>query len=291
MRVLRTVIGGETVSRAGRGRTEAGLARRAGILRAVPRPPSARMDPSFFHRAPYFGENADFVAWGVSHVAVLVVSVLGYGGLVAWVRRQPEDVQQRVGTVVGAVPVVVWASFNLFRLAIGDWTKHVDIPLNLCPLVSFVLPLVLGPRRSTRVFEAVYFFALVGCMQALITPNLFEEAPHYMFWRYWLLHVSIIGAVAYALAVYRMRPTWAGLTRAYVALVAYVGVAKGLNTLLGTNYAFTQRKLDTASVLDALGPYPVYIFQALGVGLALFVLIYLPVTVGGHLARRRAAAG
>lgn len=249
------------------------------------------MDPSFFHRAPYFGENADFAAWGVSHVAVLVVSVVAYGGLIAWVRRRPEDVQQRVGTIVGALPVVTWAVFNLFRLAIGDWTKHIDIPLNLCPLVSFALPLMLGPRRSYRVFEIVYFFALVGCVQALITPNLFEEAPHYMFWRYWLLHVSIIGAVAYALAVYRMRPTVASLGRAFVAFAAYVGVAKVLNTLLGTNYAFTQTKPETASVLDALGPYPVYIFQGLGVALALFVLIYLPVAVGGHVARRRAAVG
>ncbi len=237
------------------------------------------MEPSIFQTPPYFGPNDDFVAWGPSHLAVLAVSVLVYGGLIAWMRRQSAAVQQRVGTVVGAMPLVVWASFNLFRLAIGDWTKHVDIPLNLCPLVSFVLPLVLGPQRSYRVFEIVYFFALVGCMQALITPNLFEEAPHYMFWRYWLLHVSIVGAVAYAVAVYGLRPTWASLGRAYLALVAYVGVAKVLNTLLGTNYAFTQRKLDTASVLDALGPYPIYIVQALGVTLVLFVVAYLPVAL------------
>ena len=245
------------------------------------------MEPSFFQQAPYFGPNRDFVAWGVSHVAVLVVSTLVYGGLIAWARRQDADVQRRVGSVLGWTPVVVWATFNAFRLAIGDWTKHVDIPLNLCPLVSFLLPAVMGRRRSFRVFEVVYFFALVGCLQALVTPNLFEEAPHYMFWRYWLLHVSIIGAVAYALAVYRLRPTAAGLVRAYVALVVYVGVAKGLNTLFGTNYAFTQRKLDTASILDALGPYPLYIAQALAVAFGLFVLVYLPVWVG---ARRAAPA-
>lgn len=244
------------------------------------------MEPSFFQTPPYFGPNRDFAAWGVSHVAVLVVSALAYGGIVVWARRQDADVQQRVGAWLGWAPVTVFVVFNAFRWMIGDWSKHVDIPLNLCPIVSFLLPLVLGRLRSHRVFEVIYFFALVGCMQALVTPNLFEEAPHYMFWRYWLLHVSIVGAVAYAIAVHRLRPTAAGLVWAYVALVGYVVVAKGLNTLLGTNYAFTQRKLDTASILDALGPYPVYIVQALGVAFALFVLVYLPVWLG---ARRTAA--
>lgn len=245
------------------------------------------MDPTFFQRPPFFGPNRDFAAWGVSHVAVLAVSVVAYGALIAWARRQSPEVQQRAGTVVGVLPVAVFVVFNVFRLAIGDWSKHIDIPLNLCPIVSFALPFVLGRRRSFRVFEVVYFFALVGCMQALFTPNLFEEAPHYMFWRYWLLHVSIIGAVAYAIAVYSLRPRLSSLVRAYVALVVYVIVAKGLNTLLGTNYAFTQRKLDTASILDALGPYPLYIVQALGVALALFVLVYLPVWVGARRAAMR----
>ncbi len=248
------------------------------------------MEPSFFQQPPFFGPNREFAAWGVSHVAVLVASVLAYGALVVWARRQSPERQQRAGTFVGAIPVTVFVVFNVFRFAIGDWSKHVDIPLNLCPIVSFALPWVLGPRRSFRVFEVVYFFSLVGCMQALVTPNLFEEAPHYMFWRYWLLHVSIIGAVAYAVAVYGLRPRLSSLVRAYVALVVYVVVAKGLNTVLGTNYAFTQRKLDTASILDALGPYPVYIVQALGVALALFVLVYLPVWIGTRRSASRRLA-
>ncbi len=240
-----------------------------------------------FYRAPFFGPDASFRAYGAQHGVVLVIAAVVFGLAARYARRGDAARQQRMGNVFGWLPLGVWATFNVFRSITGDWTKQVDLPLNLCPLMAFVLPFVLTRVRSHRAFEVAYFFVLAGCIQALLTPNLREGWPHYEFVRYWLLHVSLVWAVLYAIVVYGERPTMRGLGLAAAAFVAYIAVVKAINTGIGTNYAFTQRKPDTASLLDHLGPYPLYIFTGTLMALALFVLVYAPVALAGHRQRRR----
>lgn len=246
------------------------------------------MDRPAFYQPPFFGPDASFRAYGLQHLVVLVLAAALFALAVAWARRGDAARRQRLGSVFGWLPLAVWATFNAFRAVTGDWTKHVDIPLNLCPLMAFVLPFALTPVRSRRAFEVAYFIVLAGCVQALVTPNLVEGFPHYEFVRYWLLHVSLVWAVLYAVVVYGLRPTLPGLGRAALVFVAYVAVVKGLNTLLGTNYAFTQHKPETASLLDHLGPYPLYLITGTLMALTLFVLVYAPVAVAEVRQRRRA---
>ena len=245
------------------------------------------MNPSFY-RAPYFGPDASFRAYGVQHGVVLLVATALFALAVLYARRGDAAREHRFGAFFGWLPLGVWAVFNAFRSITGDWTKQVDLPLNLCPLMAFVLPFVLTRVRSRRAFEVSYFFVLGGCIQALITPNLVEGFPHYEFVRYWLLHCSLVWAVLYAILVFGERPTLRGLGLAAVAFVVYIAVVKGLNTLLGTNYAFTQHKPETSSLLDHLGPYPLYIATGTLMALALFALVYIPIAVEGYRQRRRA---
>jgi uncharacterized membrane protein YwaF len=49
-----------------------------------------------------------------------------------------------------------------------------------------------------------------------------------------------------------------------------------VNAVLGTNFLFLCRKPSNPTLLDALGPWPVYIGVAAGLALALFSLLGLP---------------
>jgi hypothetical integral membrane protein (TIGR02206 family) len=48
------------------------------------------------------------------------------------------------------------------------------------------------------------------------------------------------------------------------------------NTIAGTNYGFLNRKPATASLLDVLGPWPVYVFVATALILLTWALMTLP---------------
>ena len=48
-----------------------------------------------------------------------------------------------------------------------------------------------------------------------------------------------------------------------------------VNLAVGSNYMFLMRKPDTASLLDLLGPHPVYIFVEELIALTLFILMYI----------------
>lgn len=56
-----------------------------------------------------------------------------------------------------------------------------------------------------------------------------------------------------------------------VAAAAAVG-----DVVTGGNYMFLREKPSTASLLDVMGPWPVYIAVAAAFGLALFALLDLP---------------
>ena len=59
-----------------------------------------------------------------------------------------------------------------------------------------------------------------------------------------------------------MRPDWHGYRLAVVVTVAWVAVTFTFDRIAGANYGFLDHKPSTKSLLDVLGPWPVYIFVA-----------------------------
>jgi hypothetical integral membrane protein (TIGR02206 family) len=70
-----------------------------------------------------------------------------------------------------------------------------------------------------------------------------------------------------------MRPTWRlyGFTLAATFLWAVVAFA--VNALLGTNFGYLAHKPSSASLLDPLGPWPVYLLASIGIIAAGWALV------------------
>jgi hypothetical integral membrane protein (TIGR02206 family) len=161
-------------------------------------------------------------------------------------------------------------------LATGQWTIQGMLPLWLCSVTSWTMPLLLV-ARSRRYYEWAYFMGIIGATMALSTPDLMNYGfPHYRFIEFLTLHGALIVATVYMTAVEGFRPTWKSLPRVIVITNLYWGVCAVVNNLIGSNYLYTRGKLPTPSLLDVLGPYPWYLLAMEGLGLLLCLLMYLP---------------
>ena len=167
-------------------------------------------------------------------------------------------------------------SWHLWMLSIGGWTIQGMLPLWLCSLTVWTMPLLLI-FRNQRYYEWVYFMGLIGASQALLTPDLMIYGfPHFRFIEYFTVHGAIIVAVIYMTVVEGFRPTWRSLPRVILITNLYWFFCGIVNNLIGSNYLYTNGKLPTPSLLDYLGPWPLYLLSMEGLGILLCILLYLP---------------
>jgi hypothetical integral membrane protein (TIGR02206 family) len=81
------------------------------------------------------------------------------------------------------------------------------------------------------------------------------------------------------LAVEKFKPSRKSVVRTFLITNAYAALIIPVNMLTGGNYLFLSWKPDI-SLLSLLGPWPWYILSLEGVVLVLFILMYLPFTLG-----------
>ncbi|GAA5481766.1 YwaF family protein [Haloferula sargassicola] len=177
---------------------------------------------------------------------------------------------------------------NLGSYAVSQWAwtganppPALDniVPLHLCDLASFIAGFALITRRPTLIL-LTYFWGLAGTLQGIATPALDYALPHPIAFAFFLQHFAIIAAAIYFPAADGWRleaPWWRGPLKAFAWLNAYVAMAITANSLLGTNFGFLAAKPTTPSLLDRLGPHPVYIVWLEMIALVLFALLSLPV--------------
>lgn len=190
--------------------------------------------------------------------------------------------RDRLKTFDKKIRIVMFSSLFLFEAGYhywlfkdGYWDVSFTLPLQLCS-ISLLLCLVLLATNLRWVFQIVFFLGGAGALQALITPELFVGFPHFRFIQFFITHMLIIWVALYYLLVKGYRPTSKGLLHAFLFLNAAAAVAFLANMLTGGNYMFLARKPTNASLLDYLGPYPIYILSLEMIAFILFFIMYIP---------------
>jgi len=231
---------------------------------------------SFFAR-DYSG--GAFILFGAQHLIglalVVIVCVVIY-----LLRNRFRDPTRRV-TRWGLLALIYLCegSWQVWMLTTGQWTIQGMLPLWLCSLSSWSMPLLLV-WRSHRYYEWVYFMGIIGASMALLTPDLMNYGfPHFRFIEFFTLHGAIIVAVVYMTVVEGFRPTWRSLPRVFLITNLYWLFCAWVNSQIGSNYLYTQGKLPTPSLLDLLGPHPWYLLAMEGLGILFCLLLYLPFAI------------
>ncbi|OBI60835.1 hypothetical protein A5667_12520 [Mycolicibacterium fortuitum] len=221
----------------------------------------------------------EFSAYGLSHLVVLTLFALGAMLLVIVGRRQTEAQARLLSRVLAVLLIAAFLVALVYKLI--QPTIDTSVPLQLCDLAELAAAYALWSRRHWA-FVLTYYWGLVLSSQALITPDIgtpregAPDFPHHLFVTFFTLHVLVVWAAIYLTWGRGMRPRWRDYRFAVIATLAWVAVTLAFNAITGANYGYLNRKPPTASVLDVLGPWPVYLAVEVAIVLIVWALMTWP---------------
>lgn len=226
-----------------------------------------------------FSAQREFSAYGPSHWVVLAVFAIG-AALLVWIgRRQTESQARLLGRVLAVLMLAVIGVALVYKLIRP--TLDGSVPLQLCDLAEITAAYALWSQRHWA-FVLTYYWGLVLSSQALITPDIgtpeegAPDFPSHLFVTFFTLHVLVVWAAIYLTWGRRMRPTWRSYRFAIIATLAWAAFTFTFNAITGTNYGYLNRKPPVASLLDVLGPWPVYLFTEITIVLIVWALMTWP---------------
>ncbi|WP_027964606.1 TIGR02206 family membrane protein [Halalkalibacillus halophilus] len=214
-----------------------------------------------------------FELFSSSHLLALIISIMIV--IVTYILRYHirSNYQQLATALLVAGLFISELSFHWWFAVHGEWSMQYNLPLQLSSL-SLYLCIIMLLTKSFRVFEVVFFISLVSATFAMITPELFFGYPHFRFFQFFVAHLVVVLACLYMLWVEKFRPTFFSVVRSFVVLNIIAIFVYLINTLLDSNYMFLNRPPSSETLIDFLGPYPIYLVFLEGIAFVLFVVVY-----------------
>lgn len=225
----------------------------------------------------WFGGNNkefDFAMFSFNHIVIILLLFL-VSIVIFRMRENMKHVTWRMVEVGVAISLIVMeTSYHLWMLSNGTWNVSHAIPLELCS-ISLILSVILLLTRKKIIYEILLFTALLGASQAIFTPLLRFDFPHFRFFHFFYTHLMCIWVVFYFTWVIEYRPTIWSVVKLFVFLNVLMPIIILINKLVDGNYMFLSHKPQSASLLNFLGPYPWYILSMEGLLIGLSLLVWL----------------
>ena len=223
---------------------------------------------------------ATFRTGSLLHFACLVACGLIVFGMVRIAkRRDSPEFRRRLQGFIAIGCLAGW----LVNATLMMWPDRFDwrtsLPLHFCNLANLIAAVaVLSRSRFPK--AVLYFWAIVLCSWAFITPVLSKGPVRIEFWIFWGYHLFIPLAVAEILAVQRFRPNWLDFRNAWLFTIGFIAILVALDNGLGWDYGFVGPSIpENPTLLGFLGPYPLRLLWMLLIGTALYALLMLPFRV------------
>jgi hypothetical integral membrane protein (TIGR02206 family) len=216
----------------------------------------------------------DFEMFSVSHFVIIALlflgSVLIYSNRVILKDKKWRKAEVAIGLSLLTIEITyhVWMAVN------DMWDFSHAIPLELCS-ISLTLSVLLLLTRKKIIYEILLFTALLGASQAIFTPLLNFNFPHFRFFHFFYTHLMMIWVVFYFTWVQGYRPTIWSVVKLFVFLNVLLPIIMLINKAVDGNYMFLSHKPNSASLLNLLGPYPWYILSMEFLLITLSLIVWL----------------
>ena len=237
----------------------------------------------------FFGKNfpnGPFVLFSTQHL-IAMIGILLVGTLIVLVGRKSNEKQRSIMRwSMAAILVINEFLWHIWNLSIGEWSVQTMLPLHLCSVLVWLCAYMLVTKNQT-IYEFAYLIGIAGALQAVLTPDLGQYAfPHFRYFQVFVSHGLIIISAIYMTLVEGLRPTWASVKRVAIYGNIYLVLVFGLNLLIGSNYLFVAHKPETASLLDMLPPWPIYILIIELLAAVFILLFYAPFAIKDRMNKK-----
>lgn len=217
-----------------------------------------------------------FESYGTSHLTVLAIFAVGVVLIVLAGRR----VRGRPGEVVArrALAVVllcVTIPLQVLQLLPGEWDLQTSLPLQLCDLGWMFAAYALWTRHRLAA-TITYLWGITLTTQGMFTPDLASEFPEARFLMFWGMHLLIVWASFFLVLGLGILPTWRTYRLTVAVTLVWAAGAYLFNVVAGTNYGYLNRLPKNASLLDHLGPWPLYVVLEIAIVAAVWALLTWP---------------
>ncbi|MFQ3180876.1 MAG: putative integral membrane protein (TIGR02206 family) [Polaribacter sp.] len=222
----------------------------------------------------FLKENNSFTPFSIQHLLVLLFFICFGIILILFTQKQKKNNQTKIGNILAfsiSFTVILGTILNISK---DDFNYQEDLPLHLCSFLALIIP-ILSITRKFLYFEIFFFLILAGTLQSLITPDEYNYL-NFPFFRYWFVHAGLVIFMIFAVFIYKMRPTIRSVGKSFLGMQAYMLFMFVLNYFLGSNYFYTNRKPNVATLLDLFGDWPQYIFMVELLIVPYFLLLYMP---------------
>jgi len=215
-----------------------------------------------------------FTAYSPSHLVVLAIFAAGTIGLLVGGPRLRGTRAERPTAVALAWGNLLFGVASTITELFPFSARH-SLPLQICDIAWIFVAWGLLSLRPLPVAMA-YYWGLTLSVQALVQPTLTEPFPDVEFFVFWGKHVLIIWGAVYLCLTLRHGPDWTSYRTAVAWTFGWLVVVMCLNALLGSNYGYVNGKPSEATVLDVLGPWPLYVVAEMAIVAGGWALITLP---------------
>jgi hypothetical integral membrane protein (TIGR02206 family) len=219
------------------------------------------------------------------HAITLAVITILIAVLVVAARSRPGEWTSTAGRLLAIVILANEAGWWVWLAFQHTWSFSFALPLQLCDVAAFVAAAALWTRRPLLV-ELTYFWGLAGTSNSLITPDISDHFPGYLFFQFYIAHAAIVAAALFLVIGLQITPRRGAVARVILLTLGLAAIDSVVNLLTGGNYMYLRQAPGVHSLLDLMGPWPWYVVGAAVLAIALFAALDLPFAI----ARRRTTA-
>ncbi|MCG8480538.1 MAG: TIGR02206 family membrane protein [Spirochaetales bacterium] len=177
-----------------------------------------------------------------------------------------------VRLVLAGVIIANYAATQIYRVAHGEWSVQLDLPMQFCHWAMAVAVVALLTGKQTAI-ELTFFWVLTGIVQGLISPDTSFRPPHPEFFFFFIWHVAVMTVPFYLPSLLDGALRRRSSLRAWLWGQIYFACAIAANALVGGNYGYLMEKPAPGSLMDLFGPWPYYWLTIQLVAVALFFLL------------------
>jgi len=210
--------------------------------------------------------------FSVAHLAALAVLAIASILAIVLPRRYPGPWVRWASWALAGAVFAGWVGEYVAEVVVGTWTLHFSLPLQLTDAVSLAAIIALLTRRLLFV-ELLYFWAFSATLQAALTPDVSNTFPNVFYFTYFLYHLGAIVAACLLVFGCRLYPRPGAIWRVYVITLGFTAISGLGDVVTGGNYMYLRHKPIHQSLLNDMGPWPLYIVAGALVGLVLFLIL------------------